>query len=349
MKSKAIHFFIRNRRAKDAPDTIDAPCGWLPKATYEVSLKLTLQDPKSRMYWDKFGGCFLWPPLGQILNHASGTETDGTTVVMAPDRWNDGFMSPGTRMYKVRGIPGGKKAPTMRWLGGFSADGNPPWNGYMIDLPKDLEELKWRNAPGGSSELPAGSSQHPGGTADIRGQGSRRGNEAKVANRRKDVVMGMITRGGDVPAEESQTSKRKALSKIRDRLVKFRMESHDPIPPGCKSQAKTKEGVPIIYDGNPATLAEYFRPQQGSRDQLEDCHHLRFYYQPWDDMAALAFRISMDQGCHDYDEGQKKDAAMQMYDKFVEELIAQEAEWLRIKSAPSQLLPSKCRYGNSGG
>ena len=356
---------------QDAEVTEEAPFTWLPPAAYDVTLKLTLQDPRSPMYWDRIGASYVWPPLGQTLSHVSGTKTVGKNVIMSPDRWSEKWMSPGTRIYHVRHVEGGKKPPKLRWIGGFSAKGVPEWNHVYINLPTDLDELRWRNAP----RLPAnpyqGSSQPPGGhsagsvteaDADMLDEGmtlpqaaaaAKRlvGQELQVATLRKQKVMAMIatlpgvedthSSAGETSAVTRDThSKKRALTKTRDRLEKFRMLSNDPISMGAKSLPKAFGGAKRRrYDGRPTTDAEFYRPQRGSDEQLESLAHLRFYYQPEDDMAALAYRISMDQGCHDYTEEEKRARALELNDEFCRDLDDQVQAWNVMDHPPRILYP----------
>ena len=347
----------------------EAPSGWLPPAAYDVSLKLTLQDPRSPMHWDKIGASYVWPPLGQTTSHVSGTKTVGKNVVMSSNRWAAKWMSSGTRMYPVRQGQGSKKAPLKRWIGGFSAKGVPSWNNVYINLPTDLDELRWRNAP-----PPQGSSQHPGGhsagsvtqaDADMLDEGLTQpqaeaaaerlvGKELQLANLRKQKIMEMIGNHPDVEDVDSEGeasavnrrrhSKIRALTKTRDRLEKLRMRSSDPIPLDAKSLPKAFGGAaPRRYDSQPTTAAEYYRPMRGSDEQLQSLSHLRFYYQPEDDMAALAYRISMDQGCHDYTEEQKRAIALEISDDFCQDLSAQAKAWEQVKNRPRQLFPHQPR------
>ena len=288
---------------QDAEHDSLATDGWLPPAAYDVTLKLTLQDPRSPMYWEKIGASYVWPPLGQTTSHVSGTKTVGKNVVMSANRWAAKWMSSGTRMYPVRQGEGSKKAPLKRWIGGFSAKGVPEWNKVYINLPTDLDELRWRNAP-----PPQGSSQHPGGhsagsvtqaDADMLDEGltlpqaeaaAERlvGKELQLANLRKQKIMEMIGNQPDVQDVDSEGepsavnrrrySKIRALTKTRDRLEKFRMLSSDPIPLDAKSLPKAFGGAaPRRYDSQPATAADYFRPMKGSDEQLQRLSHLRFY------------------------------------------------------------------------
>ena len=281
---------------KDVPSTEEVLFGWLPPEPYDIALRRILQDPTSPMYWDRIGASLVWPPLGM-----SCTSCPPTEVITSPDRWDAAWMSPGTRMYTVRNGACAKPSTKQRWITGFRPWVDAPtWSGIYINLPEDLEELRWRNSP----PLPSG----PPEERQRRGYPAGRSTEADS----------YLLQGGKVTTWKH--GKGTTLKKIRQRLEQFRMKSRDPIPEGCKSLPKEIDGRVVRYDGQALTEEEMDRPDKGSVEQLKSLFQVVFYFQPRDDMAALAYKISMDQGTHDYDEEQKRNAAMNIYDEFMKDM-----------------------------
>ena len=364
--------------AKDAPRTEAAPFGWLPPAAYDVSLKFTVQDVNSPMHWDVAGISYVWPPLGQTVQHVSGTKTEeNKKEIFNNDNWKKYFISPGTRMFPIRPDSSRERQPVQRWIGGFSPAGSqPPWNGVYIDLPNDLDALRWRNQPPSSTSLPQRSAQASGSTsaaslnapdavladesltpphAEAAARPRRRG-EAQPARSKRNKVQVLIDmdfeaqnegggKGGgkgsapEWPWGEPTLAKKTALARTRDRLQRLRMESSEEIPLDCKFLGRTPEGLPIRYDSHHAGTEDSFQrhPQRGNPQQLESLHNFVYYHQPWCDKSALAYKISMDQGCHDYTYEEKRAAAQRMYAEFVDAVEDQQKAWKTLNCYPKQM------------
>ena len=95
----------------------------LPEAGFDVSLKLTLEEPKingleNPLHSDKVGACFVYPPIGSTkpqLSHtrgpAAGLNQDQPCYVDFQRQWNEKNMRQGTRQ--------------LQWV---SHELNKPWS-----------------------------------------------------------------------------------------------------------------------------------------------------------------------------------------------------------------------------
>ena len=336
---------------KDAPPTEEAAWGWLPAAAYDVSLKLTFQDPRSPMYWDRMGASYVWPPLGGTISHVSGTKgnTPGESSINSPDRWDAPWMSYGTRVYPSRISD---KRSKLRFIGGYSMKGQCPYYEHYIKLPEMLDELQWRNAPPlpqGELAAPSlagnrGSLQPPSVGLDSAPSGKanpKRGNFRIDRINQFKTVRGLhssFSAGSTEPKGKGEGVRHedanlRRLTKLRDRWEKLRMLTSQPIPDHCKTKPDHTS-----YDSPPRTQEELARPMVGTAQELERLFHMRFYYQPQDDMCRLAFKLSIDQGKNNY--ATKEDARVagqEMLNEFTIEIMEEARHWAEHGTEPKTM------------
>jgi len=340
-----IHFYSGLSWVKDAPASAEAPWSWLPPAAYDVSLKMTFQDPRSPMYWDKMGASFVWPPLGGTVSHVSGTKgaTPGESSVNSPDRWDAPWMSYGTRSYPARQ---GDKRSKQRYVAGYSMKGPCPFYKHYIKLPAMLEELQWRNAPPLPPGEPAAPSQ-PGNRGSLQPPSGK--GKPKPGNSRIDKIRQFKTLRGIEPANpasgsteprgkgqgaRNDDSNLRKLTKLRERWEKLRRATSQPIP----DDAVTKPAG-VCYDSPPRTLEHLARPQVGTEEELERLFHMRFYYQPQDDMCRFAFKLSIDQGKNNYPTKEAaSQAAQKLLEEFFIEIKQEEQYWDALGQEPKCML-----------
>ena len=115
------------------------------------------------------------------------------------------------------------------------------------------------------------------------------------------------------------------------------MLTSQPIPDHCKTKPDHTS-----YDSPPRTQEELARPMVGTAQELERLFHMRFYYQPQDDMCRLAFKLSIDQGKNNHPT--REDAALaaqEMLNEFIAEIQQEARQWADSGTEPKTMVANE--------